>query len=173
MTKWSASTGRLRGFARPEPLVAALLVGPTVGFAACGGASGPGAASLGASTTTSPGSASQPPAAVAADYAEAIKCAQCVRTHGVPNFPDPISAAPFIFAKGGPNNQTSQPEDEPGYTGANKVCGRLLPNGGPPTAAQMECIGSELLKFSECMRSHGVADFPIRPFRAISSAFGT
>jgi hypothetical protein len=100
------------------------------------------------------------PAAVAADYAEALKYSQCMRAHGVPNFPDPNSAGLVLLGKG-PNNASSQSiPEEPGYASANRVCGHLLPNGGTPTSAQLAYIGSQLLHYLRCIRSHGVPSFP-------------
>ncbi len=66
-------------------------------FAACGGASGPGVASLGSSTTTT----TSPPAGASGgnkevNYLDAVKYAQCMRTHGVPNMPDPNSKREFL-----------------------------------------------------------------------------
>ncbi len=43
---------------------------------------------------------------------------------------------------------------------ANKACQHLLPNGGVMTAAQKQQALSHLLKFSACMRAHGIANFP-------------
>jgi hypothetical protein len=37
----------------------------------------------------------------------------------------------------------------------------LLPNnGGPPTQAQMQAAMARALKFSQCMRKHGIPNFP-------------
>jgi hypothetical protein len=36
----------------------------------------------------------------------------------------------------------------------------LLPNGGQPTPAQQAQALAQALKFSECMRSHGITGFP-------------
>ena len=53
-------------------------------LAACGGSPGPGIASLGSSTTTSSAST-----ASESTYQLALKHFECMRSHGVPNFPDP------------------------------------------------------------------------------------
>jgi hypothetical protein len=45
-------------------------------------------------------------------------------------------------------------------TSANKACAHLLPNGGVPTAAQRQQMLNQALKFTECMRTHGVPNMP-------------
>jgi hypothetical protein len=47
------------------------------------------------------------------------------------------------------------------FQSASKACRSLLHLGGaPPSAAQSAKILAQLLKYSECMRSHGVTNFP-------------
>jgi hypothetical protein len=133
-------------------------------FAACGGASGPGVASIGSTTTTSPalGSANPTPfASPTKEYDYALSYAECMRTHGLPNFPDPTqSNGNFSFNPKADSNS-------PHFSSANNACKRLLPdNGGPPTAAQLAAETAKLLKYSQCMRTHGEANFPdptVRP----------
>jgi hypothetical protein len=43
---------------------------------------------------------------------------------------------------------------------ANRACRHLVPNGGVLTAAQKQQALNQLLKFSACMRAHGLANFP-------------
>lgn len=84
--------------------------------------------------------------------ADALKFAECMRSHGVTNFPDP-NAQGGIQATGlNPGSATFQ--------GATNSCRHLLPNGGVPTPAEQAKALSQALKFSECMRSHGITDFP-------------
>jgi hypothetical protein len=54
----------------------------------------------------------------------------------------------------GVNPQSSQ------FQTAQKVCAKLLPNGGVLSPAEVARMGERALKFSQCMRSHGVPDFP-------------
>jgi hypothetical protein len=85
--------------------------------------------------------------------ATALKFAECVRSHGVPSFPDPSTQGTFNFT--GNLNQTPQ------FQSATQTCGRLLHVGGsPPSPAQQAKALSSLLKFSTCMRAHGVPTFP-------------
>jgi hypothetical protein len=75
-----------------------------------------------------------------------------MRSHGVANFPDPNAQG---VIQGSGINPSS-----PSFQAANKDCRHLLPNGGQPTPAQQAKALAQALKFSQCMRSHGVRDFP-------------
>ena len=139
-------------------------------FAACGsGSASPGVASLGSTTTTAQPARrwrapTQAPAVPAAappcvmvmngrgNGADMLKFAQCMRSHGVVDFPDPSSNGTISF--GGTVSQSPQ------YPAADEACRNLLPNGGVPTAAQQAQGIAQLLKFSVCMRAHGISDFP-------------
>ncbi len=78
-----------------------------------------------------------------------------MQTHGVPNFPDPNGQGAI---QGSGINSHS-----PSFEAANQKCQHLLPNGGQPTAAQKAGAEAQGLKFSECMRQHGITDFPDPP----------
>jgi hypothetical protein len=127
--------GPVRGAARAGALAAALS-GLALLAAACSGA-GPTAATGSASAQT--------------PYQQALAYAQCMRTHGEPSFPDPTSQGLITF---GPVDIHS-----PRYLSANKACAHLIPS-QPLTAAQRREHVSQALKFSACMRSHGIANFP-------------
>jgi hypothetical protein len=82
-----------------------------------------------------------------------------MRAHGLPNFPDPKPSAgggmSLTFDKGNGLNP-----DSPQFKAAQKSCEKLLPNGGKPDAAMQAKAQAQMLKFSACMRSHGLANFP-------------
>gem|GEM_PF-422997 len=83
---------------------------------------------------------------------DALAFSECMRSHGVPNFPDP-NAQGGIRATGlDPGSSTFQ--------AATKDCRHLLPNGGQPTPAEQAAAMAQALKMSECMRSHGITAFP-------------
>jgi hypothetical protein len=84
--------------------------------------------------------------------ADVLKYAQCMRSHGVVDFPDPSSNGTILV--GGTVSQSPQ------YPAADETCQKLLPNGGVPTAAQQAQGIAQLLKFSVCMRAHGISDYP-------------
>jgi hypothetical protein len=88
------------------------------------------------------------------------RVAACFRAHGVPNFPEPTE-----------NPQTGQWDLPPGTRkppqSAMTACRSLLeqipeskgdsgPSHRPPTSAEMV----KLKQFAQCMRQHGLADFP-------------
>lgn len=90
---------------------------------------------------------------------QALQFAQCMRAHGVSNFPDPngngIQITPAIAKS-------------PAFKTAQNACKRYLPNGGaPPATAPGERAAA--LAFSKCMRTHGVPDFPDPLTKAPSS----
>jgi hypothetical protein len=75
-----------------------------------------------------------------------------MRSHGVANFPDP-NAQGAIQATGLDPGSTT-------FQAASNTCRHLLPNGGQPTPAQQAKALAQAIKFSQCMRSHGITDFP-------------
>ncbi len=147
---------------RTATTAATVLVLGTVAllFAACGGSSGPGVASLGSSTTTT-----TTPAAASSntnnetDYLDAVKYAQCMRTNGVPNMPDPNSKGLFLHTPGKLNGVTIDINSAQ-YNSANKACTHLLPNGGQLTPAEQQALLAQALKLVQCLRTHG---FPNEP----------
>jgi hypothetical protein len=91
-----------------------------------------------------------------AGYAAELAYSQCMRSHGVPNFPDPQhnASGTGIAATG---VDTSSPQ----YQSADRACRHLLPDGGTGSSQQgSQDQLSALLRFSRCMRSHEVPDFP-------------
>jgi hypothetical protein len=77
-----------------------------------------------------------------------------VRQHGVPDFPDPDS-------NGNPPANVKQiARSNPQFPAANSACVHLLPNGGPPTQADLQQEWSQARDFTRCMRNHGVPNFP-------------
>jgi len=83
----------------------------------------------------------------------AISYANCMRSHGAPNWPDPNSQGQFLKTK---TNRADFQAPAPAY----QACLHLLPNGGQLTNAQQQIISPLTLKFADCMRSHGITDFP-------------
>jgi hypothetical protein len=114
----------------------------------CGGGSKtPSVAGLGSRTTTSPGSAAQTAVAVALRYAN------CMRSNGITNYPDPTS------------NERSQSLNQinpnsPSFLTAYKACQKYAPNGegGPPAPSTAQLRSA--LAFAHCVRKHGFPQFP-------------
>ena len=96
------------------------------------------------------GSSTKPSASASSSYAKAIKTADCMRAHGVPNFPDP--------SPNGPNEVQINPS--PAYQAATKACAILAPgaSGGFPAPTEQHKLLA--LAFAKCMRKHGLPDFP-------------
>ena len=90
--------------------------------------------------------------------ARLILFAGCMRTHGVPGFPEPIALSNgkpvFAVRNGGGVNQNS-----PQFRRADQACRSLLPNlgGAQPITARDQV---DYLKAAQCMRAHGVPGFP-------------
>ena len=98
-----------------------------------------------------------------------LKLAKCMRTHGVPDFPDPSS-------NGGGGNSIQQSSNgstssitvdghqlnvsAPAFQNAMQTCQKLQPQGPPISGAQLAKLQKGALKMAECMRSHGVPNFP-------------
>jgi hypothetical protein len=121
-------------------------------------------ASVGSTTTTTIPAAVQSGTS-SAEYTDADKYSGCMRTHGVPNFPDPLSGGVFIkeTAPGRPTSINGVAGIDPQsslFVSADKACRHLLANEGKPTAAQDQRQLAQALKFSQCMRMHGVPNFP-------------
>jgi hypothetical protein len=89
-------------------------------------------------------------------HSRELAYARCVRSHGVPNFPDPGSSGEF--------NKTTLEQlaaSNSQYPTATQTCAHLLPNsGGGPTAAQVRQEWTGMASFARCMRSHGVPGWP-------------
>ena len=147
-----------RGFA--GLVLVGLLV--TVGLlaAACGGGSkDPGAASGGGTTTTvAPDGKTGAPASSgsATTQAELLHLAQCMRSHGVPTFPDPSATEGTLGAMVSSAGIDLQ---SPTVKAALAACQQFTPTQNV-TPAQSAAQNAQQLQFAQCMRSHGVPNFP-------------
>jgi hypothetical protein len=87
---------------------------------------------------------------------QGIEFAQCMRAHGVPHFPDPKAGGGGIqITVGSGVNPFS-----PAFKSAQSSCRKLLPGGGPPTGHPSAQAKAQMLQISQCMRRHGITDFP-------------
>jgi hypothetical protein len=86
----------------------------------------------------------------------ALAYARCVRSHGVPDFPDPDSAGQFSK-----NTLQRLSVSNSRYETATLACAHLLPDsGGGPTAAQLRQEWNGMASFARCMRAHGEPSWP-------------
>jgi hypothetical protein len=142
---------------------AALLV------AGCGGSSSsPGVAHLSSSTSSgSPASGgSSSPESSASLQQKMVAYSQCMRTHGVPEFPEPTEGKLLMHSSDHNGHVTGVNPESAQFQAAQRACGKLAPNGGKaPSAAEQAKMQESALNFSKCMRSHGVPNFPDPEFR--------
>jgi hypothetical protein len=97
----------------------------------------------------------------------ALAYAQCMRSHGLPNFPDPNAQGGFSLPSGITPNS-------PQYLTADKAC-QSKEGGGHLSPAKFAQLETRLLKFAQCMRTHGVPGYPDPTFSAnggVSQAVG-
>jgi hypothetical protein len=85
---------------------------------------------------------------------QALKFGQCMRDNGVPNFPDPK-----FNDGGGLSIDVPEGADPTKVDAATQKCKQYLPNGGEPQKLDPERI-EQLRKMAQCMRDHGVKNFP-------------
>ena len=132
------------------------LVGLSLLVSACGGSPGSQVARLGSTTTNISNTNSQP--AVPARQRGAVAFSRCIRSHGVPNFPDPDSNGSL------PAGAKQIARDNPRFQPAQAACHDLLPNSalptGRPSQPELRKLEGDALRFSRCMRAHGVPTWP-------------
>ena len=82
---------------------------------------------------------------------KALAFARCMRSHGAPSWPDPNSQGTFMVDPA-TNAKFKAPFS------ARQACHHLLPHGASKPVTRQEAAA--MLKFAECMRSHGAPGFP-------------
>jgi hypothetical protein len=141
---------------RRAPKVAGGLLVVGIAIAACGGGpSTPGVATTSTTTTAANSSGRTTQGTGLLAYSS------CMRSHGVPNFPDPDST-------GGIPKPTAVAALEDVSTSvsraASKDCEHLLPAGGSLGGQPSQSITPQeqhyYLNAAACMRSHGFSNFP-------------
>jgi hypothetical protein len=109
--------------------------------AGCDGSKSPSIAAL---TTTAKTSAT------ASAYEQAVvKWADCMRKHGVPNFPNPNSQ--------GATDAVGINVNSPQFLAAHQAC-QSLEVANPPAVVHQQVL--QELAVAQCMRKHGIPDFP-------------
>ena len=87
-----------------------------------------------------------------------VAFARCMRSHGVPNWPDPNTSGVFDKSK-----LQQLGVSEPRVHAVSIACGHLLPNGGSgpqETAQQKRTRVADALAFARCVRARGFPSFP-------------
>jgi hypothetical protein len=82
-----------------------------------------------------------------------------MRSNGIPNFPDPTPGGGLFFQRGAGIDPSS-----PAFKAAQAKCRKLLPGGGPPgpgtqTNPSPQAL-AQMVKVAQCMRRHGISNFP-------------
>jgi hypothetical protein len=98
--------------------------------------------------------ASSASAGASATAASAISYSQCMRSHAVPEFPDPVNGAPPKVTSGEQVGVT-----DARLSTAEAACQHLWPYQGTTQALTTQ-EQQDYLKAAACMRSHGFASFP-------------
>jgi hypothetical protein len=117
--------------------------------AGCGGGTSPRVANVASTTTVT----------TTTDQAGLGAYAGCMRSHGVPTFPDPDGTGGIPKAQVVAAFQANRIK----FNAAQAACRGLLPNGslGPPQTPQQQATRlADALSFARCMRGHGVTRFP-------------
>jgi hypothetical protein len=113
-------------------------------------------AACGGGNSSSSGSAK--PGAATTDFAgKAVAFAACMRSHGLPSYPEPqvsesgnrgtIKLSPGGLAR------------TPAFRSASGACGHLRPDGRAPATVSPQEQAQDL-EYARCMRSRGVPSFP-------------
>jgi len=123
-------------------LGALVLIAMVVSISACG-SSAPAASGGGNHTS--------------ANAQKAVKFAECMRSNGVSQFPDPGSSGKFTID--GVVNGSSLDPNAPAFKQAISACRDLEPAGFMGSKRSAPQMGAAL-KFAQCIRENGVKDFP-------------
>jgi hypothetical protein len=157
---------------RARVLAAAALLGAALAVPGCGGSSSPGVARLPSAQSsgrTSSGGGGSSPEGTTNPQQALIAFAKCMRSNGLPNFPDPTTGG-FRLAPG-------MSPSSPAFKAARAKCSKLMPGGGPlgpgattnPSAQTL----ARMLKIARCMRRQGVYNFPDPRTSVPSNPFGS
>lgn len=133
-----------RGSSRPLAAFLTVMAGIVLATAACGG--GGTSAASGASASASATSL----------YARQLAYSQCVRSHGVPKFPDPDSNGHLNVNTSDLGVSTSV------LQAADQACSKFkpVPPGGGQAGQNPAQNAARALKWAKCLRKHGIPNFP-------------
>ncbi|MGO9788672.1 MAG: hypothetical protein ACLP8S_03820 [Solirubrobacteraceae bacterium] len=124
---------------------AALAAAAAILLAGCGGSSGGSVAHVNSSASAKTSSTST-------IKSHLLTFAQCMRSHGVPNFPDPSSSGQLQLP-------SSVNPESPAYETAANDCKSFGAGATPKAITQTPQMQAAALKMARCMRSDGVPNF--------------
>jgi hypothetical protein len=128
-----------------RPLAALALIAMVVPISACGSSAPAGSGGGGGGGLT------------ASAHVTAVKFAECIRSNGVSQFPDPNASGQFAY--GIPSGSSPLDPSSAAWQHAIGACKSLEPAGFMPTSFTPK-QRSARLKFAQCVRANGVPDFP-------------
>jgi hypothetical protein len=105
-------------------------------------------------SASSPASGDAPNAGGAANSPSAVAWIQCVRSHGIPEFPGPDGSGQIPKVSSGQQVGVSDSV----FQAAQSACEDLWPYRQAPALTAQE--QRDYLKAAACMRSHGITNFP-------------
>lgn len=121
------------------------------GLTGCGSGGVGAAATAGASATTDIG-------AIAREYS------QCVREHGIPNYPDMVVVGGGrVAVPDGPGAEEAAralKQNKAAQDACKPILDRLPASGRLQQSAPTDAEMRKLVQFAECMRGHGVPEWP-------------
>jgi hypothetical protein len=142
---------------RPSRLRAAAAAALGVTVAGCStGSTSPTAATAGSQPTATAASSAGTDSSGATPLAQAVAYSQCIRSHGVPNFPDPVQTP-----SGGYGYRTTGIDpNSAAFQGALQAC-KSLPSPWNSRGQQLSPSQQEAwLNWARCIGAHGVSNFP-------------
>jgi hypothetical protein len=120
--------------------------------AECGGGGSPRVASIASSTAAVSTTTQNGPVAFA----------RCMRSNGVPRYPDPQ----IVGGRASKPTMRQLGVSESQFSAARSACAQLLPNGGQPRRPTITLADrADYIKGTACMRSHRLPDFPDPTFQ--------
>lgn len=132
--------------------------GIVLGLLLAMGLAGCGRADNGDGVATAGGPGSSPTATARAggqsEQDLALRFGQCMRDNGVPDFPDPR-----FNEGGGMSIDAPEGSDPQKVDAAMQKCKQYMPNGGEPPKLDPQMV-EQNRKLAQCMRDHGVKNFP-------------
>ena len=84
--------------------------------------------------------------------AELLKFSRCMQAHGITDFPDPSNGVLSVPANAGGDLDPRSRQ----FQAAQSACKKFMPGGNLTVGEE----STAALKYAECMRSHGLPDFP-------------
>jgi hypothetical protein len=156
---------RLRRIRSPRTGLLVIVAGVALLTVACGASAPAVQARTAPSEPGQPlGSSSPPQSSAQPGKSTGLEFSQCMRSHGITNFPDPSSSGGVSISQGSGVNVNS-----PAFQDAEDACAKFAGNTGTP--AEQARDQADLLRYASCMRSHGITGFP-DPVRTFDGAYG-